>query len=103
MAEFISTLADISTMWLVFLSSILCLVPLFIFGAMVYGMRKLLIALPPILRQGQEGMARVARETDRVSKKIAEPFITASASSSQVKGTVRGLTRLAGGKHDLEE
>jgi hypothetical protein len=102
MAATISTLADISTIWLVLLSFILCLVPLAIFGALVYGMRKVLIALPPILKQGQQGMATVARETDRITKKIAEPFIVASASASQVKGTLRGITNL-GGKHDLEE
>ena len=103
MAEFISTLADASMIWLVFLSFILCLVPLLIFGAMAYGMRKVLIALPPILKQGQDGMARVASETDRISKKVSAPFITASASASQVKGTVRGLAKSSGGKHDVEE
>jgi hypothetical protein len=103
MAEFTSSLADVSAIWLVFLSFILCLVPLAIFGAMVYGMRKVLIALPPILKQGQKGIATVSRETDRVSKKIAQPFIVASASANQVKGTVRGLTKLVGGQHDVEE
>ncbi len=103
MAEFISTLADVSTIWLVILSFILCLVPLIIFGAMAYGMRKALIALPPILKQGQDGMVRVASETDRISKKITAPFITASASASLVKGKLRGLTKSSGGKHDVEE
>ncbi len=103
MAEFISSLADISTIWLVFLSLVLCLVPLVIFGGAVYGMRKALIALPPIFKQGQEGMARVATETDKIGQKVAKPFVSASATASQVKGTVRGLTKLAGGKHDLEE
>jgi hypothetical protein len=103
MAEFISTLADLSTIWLVILSFILCLVPLIIFGAMAYGMRKVLIALPPILKQGQDGMTRVASETDRISKKVTAPFITASASASQVKGTLRGLTKSSGGKHDVEK
>lgn len=108
MAEFISSLADISTIWLVFLSLVLCLVPLLIFGGAVYGMRKALIALPPILKQGQEGMTRVATETDKASKKITQPFISASAAASQAKGTVRNLTKLGpsrseGGKHDVEE
>ena len=103
MAEFISTLADASLIWLVFLSFILCLVPLLIFGGMVYGMRKVLIALPPILKQGQDGMARVASETNRISNKVSAPFITASATTSQVKGTLRGLTKTSGGKHDVEE
>lgn len=103
MAEFVSTLADISTIWLVFLSLILCLVPLLIFGGAVYGMRKALIALPPIFKQGQEGMARVAKETDKASAKVAKPFIGASAAASQVKGAVRGFTQLVGGKDDVEE
>ena len=92
MAEVISTLADVSMIWLVFLGFMLCLIPLAIFGGMVYGMRKLLIALPPILKQGQDGMARVAQETDRLSDKIASPFIKATAYGNQVKGTVRGLS-----------
>ena len=52
MAETISTLADVSTMWLVCLSFILCLIPLAIAGGMVFGMHKLLVALRPILQQG---------------------------------------------------
>ena len=91
MVEVISTLADVSMIWLVFLGFILCLIPLAIFGAMVYGMRKLLIALPPVLKQGQDGMARVASETDKVSNRIASPFITTTVYANQVKGTIRGL------------
>lgn len=91
MTEFISTLADVSTMWLVILSFILCLVPFVLVGGIVYGMRKLLIALPPVFRKGQEGMATVADGTDKVSKKVAAPFIAASAVSSQVKGMLRSL------------
>jgi hypothetical protein len=94
MAEIISTLADISMIWLVFLGFIMCLIPLVIFGGMAYGMRKLLIALPPILKQGQDGMARIARETDRVSDRIASPFITATTYADQVKGTARGLSNI---------
>lgn len=103
MTEFISTLADASTLWLVLLSFILCLIPLALVGGMVYGVRKLLGALPPVLKQGQEGLVRVADGADRASKRAAEPFITASASASQVKGVLRGLSKLVGGKHDLEE
>jgi hypothetical protein len=94
MAETISTLADVSMIWLVLLSFILCLIPLAIFGGMVYGMRKLLIALPPVFKQGQEGMSRVASEADKVSKKIAEPFIAVEASASQVKGALREIGRI---------
>jgi len=101
--EFISTLADASTIWLVILSFILCLIPLALVGGIVYGMRKLLGALPPVLKKGQEGLVRVADGADRASKRAAAPFITASASASQVKGMLRGLRKLVGGKHDLEE
>jgi hypothetical protein len=94
MTEIISTLADISMIWLVLLGFILCLIPLAIFGGMAYGMRKLLIALPPILKQGQDGIARVAQETDRMSDRIASPFITTTAYANQVKGTVRGLSNI---------
>ena len=95
MTEFISTLADVSTIWLVMLSFILCLIPLALVGGIVYGMRKLLIALPPIFGKGQEGMATVADRTDEVSKKVAAPFIAASAVSSQVKGMLRSLGHIS--------
>jgi hypothetical protein len=101
--EFISTLADASTIWLIILSFILCLIPLALVGGMVYGMRKLLGALPPVLKKGQEGLVRVADGADRASKRAAAPFITASASASQVKGMLRGLRKLIGGNHDLEK
>jgi hypothetical protein len=94
MAEVISTLADASTIWLVFLSFVLCLIPLALFGGIVYGMRKALIALPPILKQGQEGMAKVASETDKASRKVAAPFVSASAYFSQVKGVLRGVKNI---------
>ena len=103
MTEFISTLADVSMIWLVMLSMILCLIPLALVGGIVYGMRKLLIALPPVFGKGQEGMATVADRTDEVSNRVAAPFIAASAVSSQVKGMLRSFGQLAGGKHDLEE
>lgn len=91
MAEFISTLADVSTMWLVCLSFIFSLIPLGIVGAMVYGMRKLLQALPPVFKQGQESMAQVASGADRASRAIAAPFIATSAFASQVRGILRSL------------
>jgi hypothetical protein len=81
-------------MWLVCLSFILCLIPLAIVGAMAYGMRKLLIALPPIFKKGQEGIATVAKAADTASQKTAAPFISASASASRVKGMLRGLRNL---------
>jgi hypothetical protein len=96
-------LADISTIWLVCLGFILCLIPLAIFGAMAFGMHKLLSALPPVFKQGQEGIATVAQAADRTSKKVAAPFISVSASASRAKGTLRGLRKLVGGTHDLEE
>jgi hypothetical protein len=94
MTEFISTLADVSTIWLVILSFILCLIPLAIVGGMVYGMRKLLSALPPLFKQGQEGLARVAEGAETASKKVADPFIATSALSSQVKGTLRSISQI---------
>lgn len=91
----ISTLADVSTFWLVCLSFILCLIPLALAGGAVYVMYKSVRALPPIFAQGQEGMAKVARGADEASKKVAAPFIAASAFASQVKGSLRSLLRLS--------
>jgi len=103
MSEFVSTLGDVSTVWLVILSLIFCLIPLALVGGMVFGMRKLLTALPPLFEQGQAGLTRVADGADRASKRVAAPFIAVSASASQVKGMLRGLRKLAGGRNDLEE
>jgi len=94
MAEFISTLADVSTLWLVFLSFLFCLIPLAIVGGMVYGMHKLLNFLPPIFKRGQETTAMIANKTDNFSKSVAAPFIAASAFASQLKGMVRGLYQI---------
>jgi hypothetical protein len=98
MTEFISTLADVSTLWLVCLCSIPLLIPLGILGAMVYGMHKLSRALPPVFEQGQEGMARVADGADRASKKVAAPFTAASAFASQVRSTLCSLCHIIGRK-----
>jgi hypothetical protein len=92
MTEFISTLADVSTLWLVLLSFIFCLIPLALVGGLVYGIRKLLIALPPIFERGQDAMTHVADGADKAADRVAAPFITASAAANQVKGMVRNVT-----------
>jgi hypothetical protein len=94
MAEVISTLADISAIWLVILSFIACLIPLALVGGMVYGMYKLLKVLPPSLKRGQEGMVKVAEGADRASHKVAAPFISASALVSQIRGSLRSLVNM---------
>lgn len=96
MTEFISTLADVSTMWLVCLSFIFCLIPLALAGAMAYGAWKLVAALRPVLERGQEGMAQVADGADRASKRVAAPFIATSAFASRVRSTLCGLSRIIG-------
>jgi hypothetical protein len=93
MSEFISALADVSTMWLVCLCFIPLLIPLAIAGGMVYGMHKVLNALPPVFAKGQEGMAKVAAGATKASKSIAAPFVAVSASASRVKGMWRSLRR----------
>jgi hypothetical protein len=95
MAEFISTLADVSTMWFVFLTFVFCLIPLFIVGGMVYGMHRLLGALPPLFQNGQEGAAKVAQGADKASKSVAAPFIAASAFASQVRGVWHSLSQIS--------
>lgn len=94
MAELISTLADVSTLWLVFLSFLFCLIPLAIVGGIVYGMHKLLNFLPPIFKRGQEMTAMIANKTDDFSQNVSAPFIAASAFASQLKGMVRGLYQI---------
>lgn len=94
MAETISTLADLSTVWLILLSFVFCLIPLALVGGTVYGLHKLLVALPPILKQGQEATAAIADGTDRASRRIAAPFITVSAYFSQVKDVLRNISQI---------
>jgi hypothetical protein len=84
----------VSTMWFVFLSFVLFLIPLAIVGGIVFGMYKLLGALPPIFQKGQAGMVKVAGEADKISKSIAVPFIAASSLVSQVKGMLRSLSQI---------
>jgi len=91
MTGFFSALADASTMWLVCLTFIVCLIPVAIFGGLVYAMRKLLKALPPVLEKGQTATARVAAGADSVTDKVAAPFITASALGSRIKGMGRSI------------
>ncbi len=93
MGQVISTLADISLMWLIVLSFIACLVPLGIAFGLVYGMHKLRQALRPVFAKGQQITAQISEGTDRISLKAAEPFIDASARASRVKGTTRGLVK----------
>jgi hypothetical protein len=95
MSETISTLADVSTMWLVCISFILCLIPLAIVGGMVFAMHKFLGTLPPIFQKGQEGIANIADGADRASNTVAAPFTAASARASQFKGSMRSLINMS--------
>ncbi len=91
--EFISALADVSAIWLIILSFIPLAIPLAILGGMVYGMYKLLQALPPVFEKAQELVQKVADGADKVSRSIAAPFISASALAVQLKSMLRGLSR----------
>lgn len=93
MGEVISTLADISLMWLIVLSCIACLIPLAVMFGLVFGMYKTLNFLPPVFQKGQALTAKVSEGANKISVKAAEPFIDASASASRFKTTVRGLAR----------
>ncbi len=91
--ELISALADLSAMWLICLSFIPLAIPVAIVGGMVYGMYKLLQALPPVFEKAQEMVAKVAAGADKVSQSVAAPFITATALVAQLKSMLRGLSR----------
>ncbi len=91
--EFISALADVSAIWLIILSFIPLAIPLAILGGMVYGMYKLLQALPPVFEKAQELVQKIAAGADNVSRSVAAPFISASALVAQLKSTLRGLSR----------
>jgi hypothetical protein len=91
--ELISALADVSAIWLIILSFIPLAIPLAILGGMVYGMYKLLKALPPVFEKAQELVQKVATGADKVSRSVAAPFISASALATQLKSLLRGLSR----------
>jgi len=93
MGEVISTLADVSLMWLIVLSCIACLIPLAVMSGLVFGMYKILSFLPPVFDKGQALTAKISEGADKISVKAAEPFINASANASRFKTTVRGLAK----------
>jgi hypothetical protein len=92
--EFISALADVSAIWLIILSFIPLAIPLAILGGMVYGMYKLLGALPPVFEKMHELMHKVTAGADKVSQSIAAPFIAAYGLAAQLKSMLRGLSQL---------
>jgi predicted PurR-regulated permease PerM len=94
MGGFISALADVAIIWLVLISFILCLIPLAIFGGIVYGLHKVLNALPPVFDKAQQTMEKVTEGADRATDKVAAPLIAASAFSTRVRATVGSLTNL---------
>jgi predicted PurR-regulated permease PerM len=94
MGGFVSTLADVATIWLVLVSFVLCLIPLAIFGGTVYGLNKLLKALPPVFDKVQGTMEKVAEGTDQATDKVAAPLIAALAFSTRVRATLHGLAKL---------
>jgi hypothetical protein len=89
----ISTLADISTMWLLFLT-LIAIVP---FGVIFYFIIKGLNRLRQLEKQylpiAQDKVRQVAAATEQVSLKVAEPVVRAHAVRAQLNTITRTALR----------
>ena len=89
----IPALRDVSLIILI-VPAILCLlIPAAILGGSVYAMHKGNKALRPKLQQAHRSMREVEAKVDRVSNKVASPFISLEQKWVQVQTFWRGLWR----------
>lgn len=87
----VAVLADISLMWLIFLTLIIILPPTVLFFFMIKGMhrlRQLLVLYLPVV---QEKSRLVADKTGEISQKVANPFIGMNAKAAQVNGVRKAI------------
>lgn len=87
----VAVLADISLMWLIFLTLIIILPPIVLFFFMIKGMhrlRQLLVLYLPIV---QEKSRLVADKTGEISQKVANPIIGMNAKAAQVNGIRKAI------------
>ena len=87
----LSVWADISLMWLIFLTLVSILPIAVLFFYMIKGMRRLRQLAELYLPIAQEKARLVADKTEEVSQKVADPIIGAQAKASQVNGIRKAI------------
>lgn len=75
----IRPLADAAAILLIIETCVLGLLPLALFAGVTYGVIRLINAVRPILKRGQELSAQIARESATFSDKVARPLIEVSS------------------------
>jgi len=87
----LSVWADISLMWLIFLTFISVLPIGVLFFFMIKGMRRLrqlaILYLPLV----QDRASLVASKSEEISQQVAKPFITVHAKSAQANGLRKAI------------
>lgn len=85
----LATLADISLLWLIFLSLITVLPFAVLFYFMIRGMIRLRQLAVQYLPIAQEKTRLLALKTEEISNKIASPLISVEAKAAQVDGITK--------------
>jgi hypothetical protein len=83
--------ADISLMWLIFLTLIGVLPIAVLFFFAVRGMRRLRWLVERYLPIAQDKARLVADTTDQISQKVASPIVNIHAKTAQVNGVCRAI------------
>jgi hypothetical protein len=87
----LSTLADLSLIWLAFLSFILGFVPLVLLYFAVRGMMVVNRKVPRYLKLGQYYSGIVRDQTRKYSAQVAEPLTRAHGEASRVQAILHNL------------
>ena len=87
------TARDIALIFLSLQALVIALVPLAIFGALAYGVFKLIGITRTYLRKGQIFAQQAQYAVERASRGVAEPFVKAHAAWNAVCAVLQGLNR----------
>jgi hypothetical protein len=87
----LSVLADISLLWLIFLSLITILPFAVLFFYAVRGMHRLRQLAKIYLPIAQEKTRFLADKTEEISQQIAAPIIAIESKAAQVSGTTKAI------------
>jgi hypothetical protein len=87
----VAVLADISLMWLIFLTLVAILPFVVLFFFMIKGMNRLRQAVVLYLPIVQEKSRLVADKTGEISQKVAIPIIGINAKAAQVNGIRKAI------------
>jgi hypothetical protein len=87
------TARDIALIFLSLEALVIALVPLAIFGALAYGVYKLIGVTRTYMRKGQVLAQQAHYAVERASRAVAEPFIKAHAAWEAAVAVVQGIHR----------